>query len=403
MNAKDALLGGASGAIGGAGGGLLGIGTGMLGGIIGEARDERNREKQLEQQQALNEQSAKLNYEYGEKAAQTAYQRQLDMYQRSKEDQSYKSQVQDMRDAGLSVGLMMSGGQQAGGMGQASTAPKGEGAGGLQAGQAGNAIEQQMAEQNRIAIGLQQSKLKSEIEVNESIANKNKADATKTSGVDTEESRARIKEITENIENKQVQRVGIRLQNTFDEIKNEIQAETKEDVIEQAQYLTTRMWFEIGNLEEALKNARMDNEIKRATQDEIIQQVRLATEQMVENILNTYIDTELKNANKTLTERQVKEIGQKMKLDIIKTELEAIRMEFDKIKHYDNISQEELDRLQSLMGSLIGAIGNITTGTIIAASKQHIRTETTKTGTDHYDKHGNYKGGSTTTSQKYTR
>ena len=66
------------------------------------------------------------DYQYGEKAAENAYNRQLAMYQRSYEDQSYKAMVEQMEDAGLSVGLMYGGSGSGGGAGAMSGAPKGD-------------------------------------------------------------------------------------------------------------------------------------------------------------------------------------------------------------------------------------------------------------------------------------
>lgn len=94
---------------------------------------------QKDAQKELNEQAAKTNYEYGELAAQNAYNRQMEMYQRSYQDQSYAAQKQQMKDAGLSVGLMYGQGASGGGAGSMTGAPQGE-TGGAVAGDAGAAI-----------------------------------------------------------------------------------------------------------------------------------------------------------------------------------------------------------------------------------------------------------------------
>lgn len=94
---------------------------------------------QKDAQMELNEQAAGLNYDYGEKAAQNAYNRQMQMYERSYEDQSYQAMRKQMENAGLSVGLMYGNGGSGGGAGEMTGAPMGE-TGGAIAGNASDAI-----------------------------------------------------------------------------------------------------------------------------------------------------------------------------------------------------------------------------------------------------------------------
>ena len=92
----------ADGLTGGLTSGLSGAISGIFGGIGAKKRLKR----QVDAQKQLNEQAAKLNYEYGEKAAEDAYKRQMEMYERSYQDQSYAAMCGQMEDAGLSVGLL---------------------------------------------------------------------------------------------------------------------------------------------------------------------------------------------------------------------------------------------------------------------------------------------------------
>lgn len=110
----------------GLGSGLAGAGLGLIGSIGAGKRQEKAIEAQKNAQMELNQQAAELNYQYGERAAENAYNRQLAMYQRSYEDQSYKAMVKQMEDAGLSVGLMYGGNGSGGGAGAMSGAPKGD-------------------------------------------------------------------------------------------------------------------------------------------------------------------------------------------------------------------------------------------------------------------------------------
>lgn len=142
----------------------IGTGLGLLGSIGAGRRQRKAIEAQKNAQKELNEQAASLNYEYGEKAAENAYQRQLAMYQRSYEDQSYEAMVNQMKDAGLSVGLMYGGNGSGGGAGAMSGAPKGD-TGGAIAGQAANAAALMEVENQRKSLALQQASMAKDIQL----------------------------------------------------------------------------------------------------------------------------------------------------------------------------------------------------------------------------------------------
>lgn len=149
------------------GGLTAGIGkgvTGLFGGIGAGARQRKLLKAQEQAQMRLNEHAAKLNYDFGEAAANNAFERQMKMYERSYEDQSYKAMRKQMEDAGLSVGLMYGGGGAGGAGGATSGAPMGA-TGGAEAGNAGTAIaaavEQELGLQR---MGLEVASLKQDIE-----------------------------------------------------------------------------------------------------------------------------------------------------------------------------------------------------------------------------------------------
>ncbi len=144
--------------------GLVGGALGLLGNIGAGRRQRKAIEAQKNAQKELNEQAASLNYEYGEKAAENAYQRQLAMYQRSYEDQSYGAMVKQMENAGLSVGLMYGGSGSGGGAGAMSGAPKGD-TGGAMAGQATSAAALMEMENQRKSLALQQASMAKDIQL----------------------------------------------------------------------------------------------------------------------------------------------------------------------------------------------------------------------------------------------
>lgn len=84
------------------------------------------RKKQIRQQKEMAENAAKINYKYGEMAAENAFERQQVLYNRTYQDQSYANKVAQMDAAGLSPGLMYGGGgASGGGAGSTTGAPMG--------------------------------------------------------------------------------------------------------------------------------------------------------------------------------------------------------------------------------------------------------------------------------------
>ena len=85
--------------------------TSPLSGIIGDVSGIFNmlgvgRKKQIRQQKEMAENAARINYKYGEMAAENAFERQQVLYNRTYQDQSYANKVAQMDAAGLSPGLM---------------------------------------------------------------------------------------------------------------------------------------------------------------------------------------------------------------------------------------------------------------------------------------------------------
>lgn len=172
----DSLI---SGLGSGLGSGLVGTALGLLGNIGQGKRQRKAIEAQKNAQKELNQQAAELNYEYGEKAAENAYNRQLAMYQKSYEDQSYKAMVNQMEDAGLSVGLMYGGSGSGGGAGAMSGAPKGD-TGGAMAGQAANAAALMQVENERRSLALQHASIAKDIQLKDAEIELKKTEADKS-------------------------------------------------------------------------------------------------------------------------------------------------------------------------------------------------------------------------------
>lgn len=140
-----------------------------LSGIIGNASGILNtlgigRRRQIRQQKEMAENAAKINYKYGEMAAENAFERQQVLYNRTYQDQSYANQVAQMDAAGLSPGLMYGkGGAGGGGAGSTTGAPMGAtGASG-----AGSAADPNMQLQALMSLRqVRMSERKNEAEIN---------------------------------------------------------------------------------------------------------------------------------------------------------------------------------------------------------------------------------------------
>lgn len=127
-----ASLGGA--AIGAVGGAISGIGSG-----------KRARKLVMQQEQSqsrLNEQAAKLGYDYGELAADSAHERSLALQQNQADLTSYKAQVADLKEAGANPALALAGGGAS--VGAGGGAMGGSGGSGGRAGGAAEAAEQEL-------------------------------------------------------------------------------------------------------------------------------------------------------------------------------------------------------------------------------------------------------------------
>lgn len=160
-----------------------GVGQGMN--LLFNGSNRHQIKLQEEAQKRLNEQAAAVNYKYGERSAENAYQRQMKMYERSYEDQSYKAMRGQMEDAGLNVGLMYGGAGSGGGAGSMTGAPQGA-TGGAQAGNAAAmlsaAIEMQRLSMDRGLATAQTEKLLAE---KDEIKTKTEKEKAETSQIQT--------------------------------------------------------------------------------------------------------------------------------------------------------------------------------------------------------------------------
>lgn len=349
-------------------GGISGAATAFIGDLIGHIGWKRKLKQQVKAQQKLNEQAAKLNYEYGEKAAENAFARQLQMYERTYEDQSYAAMRKQMEDAGLSVGLMY-GGNGSGGAGGATTgAPQGE-TGGAVAGQAPNAAEMAALGIQQQQIGLALASQRAEIDLKEAQTEEVEAraeEARKNAGLITEyiitEQQKRepmIESLKQDIRNKAAERAIMGVDYRIKQVEFEIKHGTKDLEIEKLKLAVGEMKNDIVKGIEEINSLQMDNEIKKKTVETQVAIYNAKLKNLIADLLvkdsNITVNTEQANlfaeeAYKTFVERE--SIPTKMMLDYEIAELMAKA----------GISQTGMSSAASLGGSLVTAIGLMSMG-----------------------------------------
>lgn len=175
-------------------GGIIGGGLGLIGGLFKGNNGLKDKQKLMQQAWEYEKEGMGLQYNYGQQAADAEYQRNLNMWKAT----SYGAQVQEMKNAGLSKGLMYgNGGGQA-----ASTA----GGDGMQpSGPKMNPVEAALQQQ---AMGLQLKQIEAQNRLASAETAKTLAEANKIAGVDTK---------------------GQDLENKWQEIENRIQL-SKENI-----------------------------------------------------------------------------------------------------------------------------------------------------------------------------
>lgn len=129
--------------------------TGVLGAATTLLGKKPDFEEKRREQERLSSDAARINYEWGEKAARNAYNRQMEMYERTLKDNSFAARRKQMEDAGLSVGLLYGqAGAQGGGAGSLEGGTQGQ-TGGAKAGDAaaiaGLALQQKQLDLQEIA------------------------------------------------------------------------------------------------------------------------------------------------------------------------------------------------------------------------------------------------------------
>lgn len=227
------------------------------------------------------EHAAGVNYGYGEQAADNAASRQTQLYNSL---YSAPAQVQYLKEAGLSPGLMYANG--AGGSGQTFT-PQGTGAGAQQ----GKMFD--LYGNNEML------RTMSEIELNKAQARKLNADADVTENTGINLANANISKLLADTGLTLSKTTTQNLQNSYDEIRNEIYAETKDFHIRIVEKSAEKYANECELLAEDIKGQKLTNEFNTQTLKDRVEQIQLQNQNLIKDLL-------LKGSQIKLNDEQVK-------------------------------------------------------------------------------------------------
>lgn len=250
---------------------LGGMGMGLLGGAVGAITSNQNWKRQKQAMGMQQENQKELNKQGSELA--------FDMWNKT----NYGAQVEHMKNAGLNVGLMYEGG----------------GAGGTtSAGSGGSASMAQPTESRAGGMGMEAMMMQSSIELNKAMANKANAEATKTAGVDTDNT-------TANTSLTRMNEANARIQNT-------IGTQTIEEVVD-----TVRANRDIALAESGIKvvEGRVTTDTEKAQIEKINADAK-----------NEVFKLTLMKADKNLTEEKTRAVSVELA-----QEWERLSIELDKV------------------------------------------------------------------------
>ena len=263
-------------------GAIIGIGAGIAKGIMGNQakKDQFEENKQLMEHQAeLNKQQAFYS---------TGLARDLWNYT------NYENTMRHIKGAGLSPGLIYG---QSGAGGSTSGAGQASGVG--QPSKTGTEVGLQAQ-----GMALQLANVMSQTRLNESQAEKNKAEAEKISGVDTKAQEATIDNLIAQTSNEKVKKgliLGqIRVADAEEELKRNMADWTK-DKADETRWNIKSLQKGIDKLVEEVNGMKLDNELKERTIDNKVKESSLTLQNLMAEIL-------LKGSQKKVNEEQAKAI-----------------------------------------------------------------------------------------------
>ena len=294
-----------------------------IGAIMGIALGGINDERQRKQQEKLHEIQMKGQKEMMDYSTM----KQMQMWHAT----NYGEQIKELKNAGLNPGLLYG---MSGGGGTTTGSPSGSTTGGTAPSGGGEALAMAgMGLQNAMSLRL----MKAQEEVLTTQAEKNKAEATKTSGVDTTETKTRIDSLLQGIDNARQQYEIQKLDITLKNIENFEKQASQSDRLDYIEYQTKIALKQ-------LDNVTSEAFINKAT---IKQKIDIIKQEAIQAILKN----ELTQHQIQLTDQQRKSLAEQIllnwdKLSVDKQETEIHRQ----LKDYN--TDPTTDMVKSLLHSL---------------------------------------------------
>lgn len=243
---------------------------------------------------------------------------------------SYPNQVKKMLEAGLNPALLYG---HSGGGGATTGSQSGGQAGGGSA-VSGNAMSGIPMDITNLAM------MKSQIDVNNATAEKLRAEAEKTSGVDTKLAeieamnyQANIDNLVQQTQSEEVKREGYKLNNEYQRLNNIVKAETNEYTIKRAEWEAEEAKQSVENL-----NILIRKNTAEATdaENQIMRNIQMHNAQ----IALAYTELKVKELGLTKTEAEIKKMA---------TELEQTWRQLEIQAEGNTISEANMKRLQEAM------------------------------------------------------
>lgn len=227
---------------------------------------------------------------YNEQMAKNNQQRNKDLWDYT----NYENQKQHIKNAGLNPALMYGMG---GGGGVSANGAQGQGV----TQPADRSVEMKLKQQG---LGLQLASIASQVALNKSQAEKNKAEANKIAGVDTDAQKATIDNLIAQTSNEKIKKgliLGqIRVADAEEELKRNMADWTK-DKADETRWNIKSLQKGIEKLVEEINGIKLDNELKERTIDNKVKESSLTLQNLMSEIL-------LKGSQRKVNEEQAKAI-----------------------------------------------------------------------------------------------
>lgn len=286
---------------------MVGAIMGLAGGLIGSSVQGRNQKEAQLRQARINQQQATftqgLAKEYWDYT-------------------NWENQVDHLKNAGLNPALMYNsggaGGQSGGGKAEGVDQPR---------------QEQMAVAQNAMAMGLQLENLKSQIKVNESVAEKNLAEAEKTSGVDTEAVKTGIENMIAQTQNEKVKNGLIKAQTRVQDAIEEMNRNKTEEIGWNIRNIEKGIDF----MERNIEATELSNELKKRTMEAEVQKAAEALKNIMANTMVQISDNRVKQEQAEQIAESVKQAWSKIGVEMANKEINRQRVEQEGERIYNEL------------------------------------------------------------------